>query len=161
MAKQLVAEANIHIQAHIEDVWQVMTDVEKYSEWNPFVIDVKANGDADKPGTRMQFTVQWHTGGKQSSTEIVTEVLLPYTEAQGVKRAYWSYVFESPLDKLGMVHAIRHQWLEQHEDGRTSYRTQEIFTGWATMFLPFSKVQNGFERQAAALKQRAEALARF
>ena len=161
MAKQLVAEASVHIQAHIEDVWRVMTDVEKYSEWNPFVINVKANGVADNIGTTMYFTVQWHTGGKQTSTEVVTEVLPPYTDAHGVRRAYWCYVFHSPLDKLGMVHAIRHQWLEQHEDGRTSYRTQEISTGWAIMFLPFSKVQNGFERQAAALKHRVEALARF
>ena len=159
MAKQLIAEASMIIQAPIEVVWQVMTDVERYREWNPFVVNVRANGDAAKLGTTMHFTVQWHTGGRQTSTEIVTEVLPPHTDAHGIKRAYWSYVFESPLDKLGMVRAIRHQWLEQHEDGRTSYRTQEIFTVWAIMFLPFNKVQDGFERQAAALKLRAESLA--
>lgn len=124
-----MAEASIHIHAHIEDVWHVMTDVERYSEWNPFVIDVRANGYATSLGTRMHFTVQWHTGGKQTSTEVVTEVQPPHTDVRGVKRAYWCYVFHSPLDKLGMVHAVRHQWLEQHEDGRTSYRTQYLRVG--------------------------------
>lgn len=160
MAKQLVAEASSYIQAPIEQVWQVMIDVEKYTEWNPFVIEVKANGAAGSIGTIMHFTVQWSSGDKQTSAEVVTDVQPPYSGADGIKRAYWCYVFESPLDKVGMIHATRHQWLEQQEDGRTSYRTQEVFTGWGIAFLPFSKVQDGFERQAAALKLRAEALGR-
>lgn len=159
MAKPLVAETSIVIQAPIEHVWHIMVDVEKYSEWNPFVINIQANGEADKIGTHMHFRVQWHDGGRATSDEVVKEALPPYTDAQGIKRAYWCYVFKSPLDKLGMVHAIRHQWLEEHGDGRTTYKTQEVFTGWAKAFLPFKKVQDGFERQAAALKRRAETLA--
>lgn len=146
----------MNINAPIERVWQVMTDTRNYAAWNPFVVSIHTDGDATQPGTAMKFTVQWKNGSKASSNEQVTEAMPPYADTDGIKHAHWAYVFTGPLDKLGMVHAIRHQWLTQNADGTTTYKTQEVFTGWLISFLPLAKVQDGFERQAKALADYTE-----
>lgn len=59
-----------------------------------------------------------------------------------------------------MVNGLRDQRLDLIDAHTTSYRTEETLHGWAARFAPIAKVQDGFERHAAALKDRSEALAR-
>lgn len=155
MPKPIIAESSISINAPIEHVWQVMTDVNAYPQWNPFIVSVDTRDDIMKPGAHMKFFVEWADGKEDTSDEVVTEVVPPH-ESNGTKRAHWVYVFNGILHKLGMVHATRHQWLEQHKNGVTVYKTQEVFTGLLKGFVPLAKVQDGFERQAKALAHFAE-----
>lgn len=156
MPRAISAQTSIAINAPIERVWQVMTDVAAYPQWNPFVVNIDAAGDVTMQGTAMKFTVKWLDGGTATSQEIVTEAQVPYADSKGVKHAHWAYVFNSWLHRFGLVHAIRHQWLEQQPGSITIYRTEEVFTGLLKKFIPLAKVQDGFERQAKALAHFAE-----
>lgn len=156
MPRTVSAQTSIAINAPIERVWQVMTDVAAYPQWNPFVVNIDAAGDVTMQGAAMKFTVKWLDGGTATSHEIVTEAQAPHADGNGVKHAHWAYVFNSWLHRFGLVHAIRHQWLEQQPGSITIYRTEEVFTGLLKKFIPLAKVQDGFERQAKALAQFAE-----
>lgn len=154
--KPIVAEANIIIDAPLERVWLILLDTNNYKNWNPFVVNAEAEGDAAVPGNKMKLFVKWRNGKGASSEEIVTDTKLPYADSTGVKRAYWSYRFTGWLHTLGLVHATRYHWLEKLIDGSTAYSTREEFTGLLKMFIPLADVQDGFERQTEALKREAE-----
>jgi hypothetical protein len=53
MARQLTAE--IEVQASAERVWEVLTDLAAYQEWNPFII--QASGRA-VPGSRLDLRMR-------------------------------------------------------------------------------------------------------
>jgi hypothetical protein len=148
----VIAETEITVNAPIEKVWELMLNVHEYRKWNPFVVSIETYGDVSKTGTAMKLHVRWMNGGMQTSNEIIEEVFPPKIGERGKKLAHWSYRFTGPLDKLGLVHALRFQWLEENSDGTTSYKTREEFSGLLTGFLPLKKVQDGFERQAKAIR---------
>jgi hypothetical protein len=151
---RVLAEATAQIDAPIEVVWRVMTDLAAYPEWNPFVVSIDAK-EAPRLGSRMKLHVRWSDGGTATSDEEVTQLDQP-----SGGRATFAYRFTGPLDALGLVKAVRVQALEQSAGGPTIYTTREEFGGLLTRFLPLAKVQDGFERHARALKARAESLAR-
>ncbi len=160
MAKPSVAETSININAPIEKVWQIMLDINNYPNWNPFVVRAEGEGDMAVPGNTMKLFVRWQNGGQASSGEEITDTKLPFTDTNGVKRAHWSYRFTGPLNNLGLVKATRYHWLEQKTGTPTTiYRTREEFNGLLKAFIPLAKVQDGFERQAAAFKAEAERIA--
>lgn len=141
------------INAPIEQVWAIMTNIQNYPAWNPFVYKIEADSLAPKAGGKMTFSVQFEKGSKARSKEFVT-VFTPPTAAEPT--AYWTYRFDSFLHKIGMIRAIRTQELRVLPDGKTAYSTTEIFSGWGQAFVPIEQVQLGFETQAAALKKACE-----
>jgi hypothetical protein len=154
--KTIAAETQLTINAPLETVWQVMLHTDAYGEWNPFVYLADRAGDVSQPGTTMKLYVRWQNGGTATSGEIVTDVQAPVTDANGNTSAHWAYRYTDVLARLGLVKATRYQWLTQQPGAPTTYRTREEFTGLLKYFIPLKAVQNGFERQAAALKTRAE-----
>ena len=151
------ALASIDIAAPIEVVWQVMTDLDQYGAWNPFVVRVESIG-ALAVGARFRVHVRWADGGKTDAGEIVTRLDAP-AGAPGHRQARFAYRFEDALAKLHFVVAEREQVIEE-VGGMTRYSTSEAFGGLLQLGVPLRRVQDGFERQAAALKARAESLAR-
>ena len=129
--------ANAEIEASIEKVWQIMLDVQRYGEWNPFIVKVDADGPV-RVGGRLVLHVRWPGGGWRSAG-----------------RASCSYVPTGPLSTIGAVRGSRVQSLEA-VGAKTRYSTREDFSGWLTFAVPIKKVQAGFEAHAAALKKRAE-----
>ncbi len=158
MATPVLAETTITINAPIEKVWAIMTDTANYPAWNPFVFKAEATGNVTQPGNKMLLFVRWQNGKQDSSHEIITDTQAPHTGADGVKKAYWSYRFTGKLAAWGLVMAVRCQWLQQNADGTTTYSTKEEFNGLLKAFIPLANVQNGFERQALALKNVCEKL---
>ena len=148
-------EAAITIEADIQTVWEAMVMTGQYPEWNSFIPKVETSVDPPTVGTVMQFTVCWADGSTQKSGELVRVFNPPHQSESGLT-AEWSYSFKSFLSAIGMVRAIRKQILTQTTDGYTAYETFEEFRGWGTAFLPYDKVQEGFNRQAEALKARCE-----
>lgn len=143
-------ESEVTIDAPIEHVWSILIDTTAYPEWNPFVIRVETSGDPREIGTRMRFVVRWSTGGLARSVEDVEACEPP---ANG--RALWRYGFRGALASLGLVRGSRTQTLES-VGGRTVYRSVEPFSGALVRFVPLPAVRDGFERQARALRARAE-----
>lgn len=138
--------ANIDIDAPIETVWSVLTDFERYGEWNRFIPRIDVDGEiggavilyvqlSDRPGTALRKT-----------PEILT-------------------VFSSPT-QLGwqpprqrFLKASRLQTLTKLSDTRTHYMTEEPFGGLLSplvIWLYGAAVQRGFQWMAEDLKEEAE-----
>lgn len=150
--------ASAEIDALLEVVWQVMLDTAAYAEWNPFVVRADCPSPP-RPGDPIVLHVRWADGRGTRSPERVTAVTGPDTDAQGVRRAVLTYVYEGWPARLGLVRGTRHQRLEQPPGGPTTYSTVEEFSGPLVRLAGPERVAEGFRRHAAALKERAESLA--
>ncbi|HZS39872.1 MAG TPA: SRPBCC domain-containing protein [Polyangia bacterium] len=156
------AEAAVEIDAPIEIIWRAMIDLAAYPEWNPFIVRADAPPGEPRPGTRMRLDVRWGSGGGARAVEEVTRLEPPPNAppSSGRRAATFAYRFTGWLDTLGLVRGTRVQMLEQTAGERARYHTREEFRGLLCGFLPLAKVQDGFTRQAEALRRRAEELAR-
>jgi hypothetical protein len=152
-----VATASAVIEAPIDTVWDVMLDVDRYPEWNPFIerVVLKA-GRPPQLGDKLVLHVRWMTGGRARATERIT-TLRPPSENDG-RRAMLEYEYGGPVGALRLVRGKRRQELVQLEPGITAYTTHERLHGPLAGLAPLARVQDGFERHARALKARAESL---
>jgi uncharacterized protein YndB with AHSA1/START domain len=149
------AEATVTIEAPPEVVWGVMLDLDRYPDWNPFVVQV--DGPAGRPaavGDELVLHVRWASGRGVTTHERITRLEPP--GAGG--RATLEYDFGGPLATLGLVRGRRLQEIDEGPAGSTRYRTAERLHGLLAVAAPIGRVQDGFERHAAALKARAEAV---
>jgi hypothetical protein len=150
--------AETSIDAPIDAVWAVMTDTQRYPEWNPFVREIEC---AQPPvvGTPIRLHVAFASGKQVVSPERITVLEPPYDD-DGTRRATLAYVFEGWPARLGLVRGTRWQRLSQSPGGPTRYETVEEFSGPLVPLAGPARVEDGFRRHAAALKQRAEELSR-
>jgi hypothetical protein len=149
------AEATATIEAPLEVVWGVMLDLDRYPEWNPFVVQV--DGPEGRPaavGDELVLHVRWAGGRGVTTHERITRLDPP----GAVRRATLEYDFGGPLAALGLVRGRRLQEVEEGPGASTRYRTAERLHGLLAFAAPIGRVQDGFERHAAALKARAEAV---
>ncbi len=144
----------IEINASLKKVWEVLTNINSYSEWNPFVYDVSADKSIPNVDCKMLFFVAFDNGKKVQSKEFVTK-FEPPKEYENNK-ALWVYRFDGFLHKLNIVRATRTQSLKALSENKTEYISEEIFTGLAKSLVPFEEVQKGFIIQANALKVKCE-----
>ena len=148
------AEASATIEAPHEVVWAVMLDLDAYPAWNPFVVQV--DGPAGRPASvddELVLHVRWATGRGVTTRERITRLEPP----DGGRGGTLEYDFGGPLARLGLVRGRRLQQVERAATGST-YRTSERLHGLLAFAAPIGRVQDGFERHAAALKARAEAV---
>ncbi|MCB9230928.1 MAG: SRPBCC domain-containing protein [Bacteroidia bacterium] len=139
------------IHAPIERVWEILTGVEHYGDWNPFVVKVEMNTPQLQVGTKMTLHVRWPGGGGVKAVEQVKVLDAPAMKNQ-IREATWIYNYLGMPAALGMVRGSRIQKLRQEPGKPVIYTGEEIFTGWARPFLPLQRVIDGFEAQATALK---------
>lgn len=149
--------ASISIDAPLDVVWGVMLDLASYGEWNPFAYRI--DGDP-AVGSPILIHVRWASGKTVKSPERITVVEAPEVGDDGVRRARLAYDYEGFGSKSGLIRGRRYQTLAQREGEPTTYDTVEEFSGPLVRLAGPNRVQEGFRRHAAALKQRAEALAR-
>ena len=104
----VTASGEIEITANREDVWEIMSDIERWTDWNPDITEVEING-AVEPGTEFR----WKSGPGMIRSTLRT-VSPPETIA-------WT-------GKTMGISAV-HVWhLEQTEHG-TVVRTEESWDG--------------------------------
>jgi hypothetical protein len=77
MSKQLQAE--IEIQGTPEQVWEVLTDLDAYPQWNPFIVQA---GGTPQPGHRLELRMRLAAG---RATTLRPEVL----EADPGRKLRW------------------------------------------------------------------------
>ena len=150
--------ASISIEAPLAVVWEVMLDTERYGEWNPFVERAEARTPPEV-GDPIVLHVRWANGKTARSPERIVAIEPPATHG-AVTTARLSYVYEGLPAKLHLVRGTRHQRLRQEDGGPTTYDTVEEFSGPLVLFAGPGRVAEGFARHAAALRRRAEELAR-
>jgi len=137
--------AAIDVDAPAARVWQVVSDFERYPEWNPFI--VRAAGEL-RVGKRLDVTIVAPGMKPVSFRPRVLDV-----EPGHLVR--WKGEFKLP----GLFDGRHALTVDPLDGGRSRFTTHEEVTG---ILLPFAgrvmaASQQGFELMARALKERAEA----
>lgn len=140
--KRLVTE--IEIEASPDSVWEVLTDLSEYQNWNPFVV---AGSGEVAVGCQLEVRMRQPGGNETTFKPIVTEATSP-------RSFEW-------LGRLGApgLFAGRHRFdLVPTETGTLLVHSEE-FTGVLVPMLAKSldqKTRAGFEAMNAAMKERVE-----
>ena len=138
MAKQI--ETSITINASKEKIWKILTDFEKYPEWNPFIKSV--TGEV-KVGNQIQIKLQ----GMTFKPMVLT--LKENTELKWLGYLWFKGLFDGE-------HKFK---LTDNGNGTTNFEQSENFSGILVKLFAKSldkDTKNGFEQMNKELKLRAE-----
>ena len=138
MAKQI--RTSISINASKEKIWQILTDFEKYPEWNPFIKSV--TGEV-KVGNQIQIKLQ----GMTFKPFVLT--FIENSELKWIGHLWFKGLFDGE-------HTFK---LIDNENGTINFEQSENFTGILVKLFTKSlnkDTKNGFERMNKELKLRAE-----
>lgn len=134
----------IEIKAAPEKVWQALTNLEKYPEWNPFIRH--ATGTL-QTGEKVDIKIK--TGSKEMTLHCTVVKVEPNKELR------WKYHVALPVLFSGEHSFI----IEPGEGNKIRFIDREIFNG---LLVPLqardidTNSKNGFEAMDRALKTRAE-----
>jgi uncharacterized protein YndB with AHSA1/START domain len=139
----------LEIDAPVSRVWEVISDLPRYAEWNPFVVAARSSLEVGQP---IAMRVRLFPCFVQPQREIVLECLSQQRLCYGVTGI--------PLNALRSVrcHELRPEGSE-----RTHYRSHFELGGWLaplTRALLGRRLERGFGAATRALKERAERLQR-
>jgi hypothetical protein len=143
----LAVSDSIEILAPIDHVWNILTDVDKYPEWNSFTPRVSTSL---KVGEEFTLDCQMTPTNLMKN---VPEVMLEFDPQNYILS--WG----SSRTKRKGVTGDRKQELIQNSPSITVYRVREQFTGpLASLVIVFyaRSLQKGFANAAQELKKRAE-----
>jgi hypothetical protein len=135
-------EASGSISASADIVWQLLTDADGYTSWDPDVTKVDGTIAAGE-----KITVY---------TKISPDRAFPVTVStfEPGKKMVWSSGMP-----LGMFKGARTFTLTEQVDGSTDYHVREEFTGWMLPFIgrTIPDLSEAFQRHVDGLKAAAEA----
>ncbi|RJL33974.1 SRPBCC domain-containing protein [Bailinhaonella thermotolerans] len=133
----------VEIDASAARVWEILTDLPAYPEWNPFI--VRSEGTPAE-GERLRNRLVNRTGSMDFSPVVLT--------AEPGRELRWIGRFGIP----GIVDGEHYFLIEPLGPGRVRLTQGETFTG---VLVPFAgsqlDVRDGFTAMNEALKARAEA----
>lgn len=139
---------DVEIDAAPEAVWQVLTDLDQYPDWNPFIVSAEGRAEV---GERLTNRMQ-PPGGKSITFKPTVTAVEPTVTFEWLGRLGLPGVFDG-----------RHRFdLAPSEQGGTLVTHTEQFDGILVRFMRTSldtKTVAGFEAMNAALKTRVEAVA--
>jgi hypothetical protein len=133
-------ESSIHINAKPEKVWQVLTDFENYSAWNPFILSIKGNV---KSGNQIAVTFE--------EMNFKPKVLVYEPNKQ--------FSWLGHLFIPGLFDGEHIFTLTQNDDGSTTFMQKENFGGLLVRFFKGylnSKTKPGFIQMNQKLKEEVE-----
>jgi len=132
----------IEINASLERVWKIVTDFERYGQWNPFINRVIGQA---KEGSRIEIHIKTPGGKNRKYGPTVTRV-------EEGRELRW-------LGKSWFLNGEHIFTIEQLQPGRVRFVHREVFDGLLTSIFGKSldtDVKQGFEEMNKALKDRAE-----
>ena len=140
-------EAECVIEAPTSLVWQILADLDTYSEWNPFTQQiVLADGKAIGSPVKLHVTL-----GKQSIVQ--KEVLSEWDD----NRRVMAWV----VNVWCLLRTERIQQVTDEGGGKSRYYNRLKLSGLLThliVFLYGKDMQSGFDSVARSLKERCEAM---
>ncbi|MCY1170409.1 uncharacterized protein YndB with AHSA1/START domain [Sphingomonas sp. BE270] len=110
-----IAEGKIAINAPLETVWRIQTDIDRWSEWNSKVQRARLEG----PLT-VGSVFRWKSGG----ASIVSTI----EEIEPTRRIAWT--------GRAMGARAAHIWTFEHRGDEVVVQTRESFDGWWPRLLP-------------------------
>jgi hypothetical protein len=144
---RLVIEHAHEIEAPAERVWQVICDLDRYPEWNPFVVACRSSLAVGEPIEMRVRVLPWFS---QSQREQV------FVHLPGRRLCYGL-----PRRPLGALASRRCHELEPLSASRCRYLSRFELSGWLAPLvraLLGARLRTGFAAMSAALCARAEAL---
>lgn len=138
----------IQINAPVDFVWEVLTDVEKYGEWNPFTPQARTDF---KIGSPARLLVRMGPAKFR-----ITENIRAFEKPRLIS---WSREFGTSR----LLLAVREQHLEPVSDTSCSYHNVDLLSGSLSPIVSMlfgGYMRRGFGDVGAALKLRAETLYR-
>ena len=135
---------SVDIKASRHDTWKVLTDFDKYPQWNPFV--KKIGGDV-KPGKVIQVQIQPEDGDSMDFEPTV----LRYEDNLVLE-------WEGRLLMPGIFTGKHTFVLEEIGPNETRLIQKEEFQGILVPFFNFDGTEAGFNSMNQELKKRAENL---
>ncbi|MEV3858284.1 SRPBCC domain-containing protein [Streptomyces sp. NPDC050095] len=144
--------ASIEIDASPEDVWQVLSDLPAYRDWNPFMTSARVTSSGGRLDEGARLKIVLHDSGGDSTFEPRVQV------ADAGRELRW-------LGKMGpgWIADGEHRFsIERLGPGRVRLTQSERFTGVAVPFAAGylnSRTLPQFRAMNEALAERAEALA--
>jgi hypothetical protein len=133
----------VEIKASPEHVWQVLSELEHYPEWNPFF--VRAEG-ALREGESLDVTMKPVGKDAQNFTPKVLDVSPNH-----------SWRWRGRLWLPGLFDGTHQFRIDVVSERCVRFTQEEDFSGLFVPFVGFEPYQQGWEKMNAALKQRAEA----
>ena len=138
-------ESKITIQAPLEVVWNILSDLDNYHLWNPFTPKVETT---QQIGTDVFLHVRLNPNSQK--LHLQKEQLLRWEALSGMD---WG------IKDAWYAKTIRIQQLKAIDATTTEYYTSDLIEGpftWLIMFLYRKKIQQGFDDVAQGLKKQAE-----
>jgi hypothetical protein len=137
-----VIEHSIEIAATPEVVWEVLTDVDSYGEWNPFLTMARA---PTAVGDRLTVTIR--PGRRKMTFRPTVTVFEPGRDISWLGRLIAPGIFDG-------AHTLA---LEPLPDGGTRFVQREVFRGALVPFMRavLRDTSEGFAAMNAALAARA------
>ncbi len=141
----LIRADDVLINAPLEKLWYVLTDLANYSRWNPFTTCVETTFVVGEPAILYVTMNERH---QRVQREVITVFEPQHAFA-------WASIMGAPF----ILRANRWQIVEAVADNQTQYQTYETFDGLLVpliMALYRKDIQRGFEAVGQALKQYVE-----
>ncbi|MFI6865740.1 SRPBCC domain-containing protein [Nocardia sp. NPDC050406] len=143
----LVIDKSVEVDAPAELVWRVLTDVDRYGEWNPFCISCSTTLE---PGTPIDMEVRLVGPSPRKQREYI------HSHTPGREFSYRM----KPVP-LGTLHSERSHTVTALGAERCRYDSHFELDGWLSPVvtgLLGGALRRGFAEMTDAVKQRAEAL---
>ncbi len=141
---QFVIDNEVEINASAAEVWKVITDFDRYPEWNPFVVAAQSSL---KPGDPIDMKVKL-LGPVQRQVEIILEV----NEGKG-------FSYQMKPFPWGALSSRRSHEIIELDAQRCRYKSHFQLQGWMMPLvrgLMKGPLQRGFSGMTDAIRQRAE-----
>lgn len=137
-------KAEIRINAKPEKVWAILTDFERYPEWNPFIKSIAGRKDI---GKQLSVAIQL----PDSSTMRFKPVILRFSENKELR-------WKGKLFIKGLFDGEHFFLLTDNNDGTTTFTQGENFSGiLAGLFgKVLERTKNGFVLMNEAIKEKSE-----
>jgi hypothetical protein len=135
------------INADIDIIWDVLTDLPHYSDWNPWVIEASGSIAPDQP---VPVTVILN-GNKQHADHIVGAVDRPT-----------HFCWDDAGWNGAIVHGERCRWLDKQPDGTVHFHQTLVLSDWLAPLaglIEGKTLQAGMDAETAALKKYSEHIA--
>lgn len=146
MSNSTVRTDRIQINAPIDFVWEVLTDVEKYGEWNPFTSQARTDFKIGSPA---------HLLVRMGPTKFrITETVCAFEKPRLIA---WSRKFGTSW----LLFVVREQHLEPVSDDSCSYHNVDLLSGVLSPIISLlfgGYMRRGFGDVGVGLKLRAETL---
>lgn len=143
LARELIT--SVEIDAPPQVVWQILTDFDRFPQWNPFIRSV--SGEA-KQGEQLQVQIQSPSGNGMTFAPVVLV-------ADPGRELCWLGRFLLP----GIFDGEHYFYIKSLSKHRVKFVQSESFSG---LLVPFfwrsldTQTRQGFEQMNCALKLRAE-----